>query len=104
MSPRPALRACAVKAPQHSSGELAGTVDHRWGACAPQGGMTMRREVLIALAMLALAGCATTHTSDTQLNSNGGQLDPALARPDLGSNVTGGIQTRELNSVTLPGR
>ena len=41
----------------------------------------MRREVLIAL------------------NS-----DPALLRPDLSGDVTGGIQTQELNSLIRPGR
>ena len=42
--------------------------------------MRMRRDVLVALTVLGLAGCASTHTSDTPLKS-------------------GGIQTRELNSV-----
>jgi len=65
--------------------------------------MTMRREVLIALTVLSLAGCAATQTSDARLNSAGGQIDPALLRPDLGEDVTGGIQTRELDSIR-PGR
>jgi len=64
----------------------------------------MRREILIALTVLSLAGCATTHTSDARLNSAGGQVDPALLRPDLSDDVTGGIQTRALNSVIRPGR
>jgi hypothetical protein len=32
------------------------------------------------------------------------QTDPALLRPDLGYDVTGGIQTRDLNSVIRAGR
>jgi hypothetical protein len=67
------------------------------------GGMTMRREVLIALTVLSLAGCSATQTSATRLNSAGGQIDPAFLRPDLGEDVTGGIQTRQLDSVR-PGR
>jgi len=66
--------------------------------------MTMRRGVLIALAVLSLAGCAATRTSETRLNSVGDLTDPALLRPDLGSDVTGGIQTRDLNSVIRPAR
>jgi hypothetical protein len=66
--------------------------------------MTMRRHVLVALTVLSLAGCAATHTSDTRLNSAGNEVDPALLRPDLGGGVTGGIQSRELNSVIPPGR
>ena len=61
--------------------------------------MMMRRGVLIALTVLSLAGCAATQTSETRLNSVGDQSDPALLRPDLGYDVTGGIQTRDLNSV-----
>ena len=40
----------------------------------------------------------------TRLNSAGNEVDPALLRPDLGGGVTGGIQSRELNSVIPPGR
>ncbi|PYM86564.1 MAG: hypothetical protein DMD84_05820 [Candidatus Rokuibacteriota bacterium] len=62
--------------------------------------MTMRRHVLVALTVLGLAGCAsTTHTSDMPLKSGGDAIDPAVLRPDLGDDVSGGIQTRELNSV-----
>jgi uncharacterized protein YceK len=57
----------------------------------------MRRHVLVALTVLSLAGCASTHTSDTPLKSDA--IDPAVLRPDLGDDVSGGIQTRELNSV-----
>ena len=64
----------------------------------------MRREVLIALTVLSLAGCAATQRSDTRLNSAGDQIDPGWLRPDLSDDVTGGIQTRELNSVIRPGR
>jgi len=64
----------------------------------------MRRELLVALTALTLAGCATTHTSETRLNSAGGQLDASLSRPDLSDDLAGGIQTRELNSVIRPGR
>jgi uncharacterized lipoprotein len=66
--------------------------------------MTMKRGVLIALTVLSLAGCAATQTSETRLNSVGDQTDPALLRPDLSYDVTGGIQTRDLNSVIPPGR
>jgi hypothetical protein len=59
----------------------------------------MRREVLIALTVLSLAGCAATQTSDTRLNGAGDQIDPALLRPDLSEDVAGGIQSQELNSV-----
>jgi uncharacterized protein YceK len=61
--------------------------------------MTMRRHVVVALTVLSLAGCASTHTSDTSLKSGGVAIDPAALRPDLSDDVTGGIQTRELNSV-----
>ena len=61
--------------------------------------MTMRRHVLVALTVLSLAGCASTHTSDMPLKSGGDAIDPAVLRPDLGDDVSGGIQTRELNSV-----
>jgi hypothetical protein len=64
----------------------------------------MRYEVLIALMMLALAGCATTATSAPRLNGARGQLAPAILSPNLSDDVTGGIQTRELNSVIRPGR
>ena len=60
--------------------------------------MRMRRYVLVAL-VLGLAGCASTHTSDTPLKSAGDPIDPAVTRPDLSDDVSGGIQTRELNSV-----
>jgi len=63
----------------------------------------MRRKVLIALTVLSLAGCSATQTSDTRLNSTGDQIDPAFLRPDLGEDMTGGIQTRELDSIR-PGR
>ena len=66
--------------------------------------MTIRGGVLIALTVLSLAGCAATQTSETRLNSVGAQTDPALLRPDLSSDVTGGIQTRDLNSVIRPAR
>ena len=66
--------------------------------------MTIRGGVLIALTVLSLAGCAATQTSETRLNSVGDRTDPALLRPDLGYDVTGGIQTRDLNSVIRPGR
>ena len=61
--------------------------------------MRMRRHVLVALTVLSLAGCAPTHTSDTPLKSGGDAIDPAVLRPDLSDDVSGGIQTRELNSV-----
>ena len=61
--------------------------------------MRMRRHVLVALTVLSLAGCASTQTSDTPLKSDGGAIDPTALRPDLGDAVSGGIQTRELNSV-----
>ena len=61
--------------------------------------MTMRRHVLVALTVLSLAGCASTHTSDTPLKSGGDAIEPTVLRPDLGDDVSGGIQTRELNSV-----
>lgn len=64
----------------------------------------MKREVLMALTVLSLAGCAATQTSETRMNSVGHQTDPALLRPDLSYDVTGGIQTRDLNSVIRPGR
>ncbi len=48
--------------------------------------MTMRRHVFVVLTVLTLAGCASTH-------------DPTVLRPDLRDDVSGGIQTRELNSV-----
>ena len=66
--------------------------------------MTMTRGVLIALTVLSLSGCAATQTSETRLDSVGAQTDPALLRPDLSEDVTGGIQTRDLNSVIVPGR
>jgi hypothetical protein len=56
----------------------------------------MRRYVLVALTVLSLAGCASTHTGGPPLK---GAVDPAVPRPDLSDDVTGGIQTRELNSV-----
>ena len=61
--------------------------------------MRMRRDVLVALTVLGLAGCASTHTSDTPLKRGGDAIDPAVLRPDLGDDVSGGIRTRELNSV-----
>jgi len=65
----------------------------------------MRHKVLIALMTLALAGCATTAPSDIRVNSAGGQVvDPAMLPPNLSDDVTGGIQTRALNSVIRPGR
>ena len=63
----------------------------------------MRRKVLIALTVLSLAGCSATQTSDTRLNSAGDQIDPTFLRPDLGEDMTGGIQSRELDSIR-PGR
>jgi phage-related baseplate assembly protein len=63
----------------------------------------MRRRVLIALTVLSLAGCSGAQTSYTRLNHTGDQIDPAFLRPDLGEDVTGGIQTRQLDSVR-PGR
>ena len=66
--------------------------------------MTIRGGVLIALTVFSFAGCAATQTSETRLNSVGDLTDPALLRPDLGSDVTGGIQTRDLNSVIRPAR
>ena len=59
----------------------------------------MRRYVRVALTVLSLAGCASTHTSDPPLKSGGDAVDPAVLRPDLSDDVIGGIQTRELNSV-----
>lgn len=61
--------------------------------------MTMRRHVFVALTVVSLAGCASTHTSDNPLKSGRDAIDPALRRPDLSDDVTSGIQTRELNSV-----
>jgi len=61
--------------------------------------MNLRRHVLVALTVLSLAGCATAHTSDTPMKSSGDAIDPAVLRPDLSDDVSGGIQTRELNSV-----
>jgi len=66
--------------------------------------MTMTRGVLIALTVLSLSGCAATQTSETRLKGVGNQTDPALLRPDLSEDVTGGIQTRDLNSVIRPVR
>jgi uncharacterized lipoprotein len=66
--------------------------------------MTMRRVVLMALAVLSLAGCAATQTSATRANSFRDQANPALLRPDLNDDVTGGIQARDLNSVIRPAR
>ena len=59
----------------------------------------MRRGAVIALTVLGLAGCASTHTSETPLKSGVDAIDPAVLRPDLSDDVVGGIQTRELNSV-----
>jgi len=59
----------------------------------------MRRHVLVALTVLSLAGCASTHASDPPLKSGGAAIDPAVLRPDLSDDVIGGIQTRDLNSV-----
>jgi len=73
-------------------------------ALALMEGTTMRHKVLIALMALALAGCATTAPSDIRVNSAGGQVDPAMLPPNLSDDVTGGIQTRALNSVIRPGR
>jgi len=61
--------------------------------------MTMGRHVLVALTVLGLAGCASTHTSDTPLKSGVRRDRPRVVRPDLSDDVIGGIQTRELNSV-----
>jgi len=66
--------------------------------------MTMRRGVLIALTVLSLAGCTATQTSEAPLNSVVDRPTPHLPRPDLSDDVTGGIQTRDLNSVIRPGR
>jgi len=38
--------------------------------------MTMKREFLMALTVLSLAGCAATQTSETRMNSVGHQTDP----------------------------
>jgi len=38
--------------------------------------MTMGRHVLVALTVLGLAGCASTHTSHTPLKSAGDAIDP----------------------------
>jgi hypothetical protein len=54
--------------------------------------------------VLNLAGCAATQTSVTPLTSVHDQRAPALSRPDLSDAVTGGIQSRELNSVIQGGR
>jgi hypothetical protein len=56
----------------------------------------MKRECLLALLALSLAGCATTHMPATPLQR---PIDPALLRPDLSEDVTSGIQSQELNSV-----
>ncbi len=64
----------------------------------------MRRECLIALIVFNLAGCAAIQTSVTPLKSVRDQSEPALLRPDLSDDVTGGIQSRELNSITRGGR
>jgi len=61
--------------------------------------MTIRRHMLVALTVLSLAGCASSHTSDTPLKSGGDAIDPAVLRPELSDDVIGAIQTRELNSV-----
>ena len=67
--------------------------------------MTMTRGVLIALTVLSLSGCAAaTQTSETGLKGVANQTDPTLLRPDLSDAVTGGIQTRDLNSVIRPVR
>jgi hypothetical protein len=66
--------------------------------------MSMKRECLIALIVLNLAGCAATQTSVTPLTSVHDQRAPALLRPDLSDAVTGGIQSRELNSAIQGGR
>jgi len=60
-------------------------------------------QFLIALIGLTLAGCAT-QTSVTPLKSVHDQSAPALLRPDLSDAVTGGIQSRELNSAIQSGR
>ena len=64
----------------------------------------MRRECLIALIVLNLAGCAATQTSVTPLKRVRDQSESAVRRPDLGDDVTGGIQSRELNSIIQGGR
>jgi hypothetical protein len=58
---------------------------------------TMKRPVLVALTVLGLAGCASTHRSDTSLKIGGDPLHPAV--PALSEDVVGAIQSRELNSV-----
>ena len=63
----------------------------------------MKRECLIALIVLNLAGCAAAHTSMTPLKSVRDQSDLASPRPDLSDTVTGGIQSRELNSAIQGG-
>jgi len=42
--------------------------------------MTMGRHVLVALTVLGLAGCASTHTSDTPLKSGVDAIDPGVVR------------------------
>ena len=59
----------------------------------------MTRVCLFALLVVSLAGCATTHMPATPLQSVGSPIDPALSRPDLSEDVTGGIQSQELNSI-----
>src|SRR5256885_15969579 len=65
---------------------------------APEAYMRMRRHVLVALTVLSLAGCASTQTSDTPLKSGGGAIDPTALRPDLSDDVSGGVQTREVDA------
>jgi hypothetical protein len=55
----------------------------------------MKRECLIALIVLGLAGCATTRTP-------GPPMDPAW--PNLSEDVTSGVQAQRLNSIISPGR
>ena len=55
--------------------------------------MTMGRHVLVALTVLGLAGCASTHTSETPLKSGVDAIDPELTLRGLAifhAEVTGG--------------
>jgi hypothetical protein len=59
----------------------------------------MKRECLMALIVLGLAGCATTRTPGPPPQSLGGLMDPASLSPNLSEDVTTGIQAQRLNSV-----
>jgi hypothetical protein len=62
----------------------------------------MKRECLIALIVLALAGCATTRTPGPPPRSLGGPMDPTW--PNLSEDVTSGVQGQRLNSIISPVR